>query len=194
MSLESFIALTLTKCGVEIVLLADRWLYLACAPLESRIAWTPTLDRLSFAHVSTTPDYIAVLDTATVSSKPKIVHMQMKNLPLDWKGYHAHGMDVVMSTVPGEKDIAWVYAVNHRPPEPAAEANKVGADSVVEIFKTKIGSNVLEHVRTVSDKLVVTPNDLVGRPDGKGFWVSNDHSVKVGLASIPPDIVGNPSD
>jgi len=98
-------------------------------------------------------------------------------------------MDVVTSTIPGEEDIAWVYAVNHRPPEPAADATKVGADSVVEIFKTKIGSNVLQHVRTVRDTHVVTPNDLVGRPDGKGFWASNDHSAKVGLASIPLDIV-----
>jgi len=182
------------KCWLEIVLLADRWFYLACSPLESRIAWAPVLDRLSFDHGSSTPDYIAVLDTASVSSGPKFRHVQMRNLPLNWKGYHAHGMDVVASTVPGEEDIAWVYAVNHRPPEPAADATKVGADSVVEIFKTKIGSNVLEHVRTVRDTHVVTPNDLVGRPDGKGFWVSNDHSAKVGLASIQLDIVGNPSD
>ena len=140
------------------------------------------------------PDYIAVLDTTTVSSKPKFWPMRMKNLPLDWKGYHAHGMDVVVSTVPGEEDIAWVYAVNHRPPEPAADAKKVGADSVVEIFKTKIGSDVLEHIRTVRDEHVVTPNDLVGRPDGKGFWASNDHSVKVGLASISLNIVGNSGD
>jgi arylesterase/paraoxonase len=116
----------------------------------------------------------------------------MTNLPLDWKGYHAHGMDVVRSTVPGEEDVAWVYAINHRPPEPPTDAPKVGADSVVEIFKTKIGSDVLKHVRTVRDyEHVVTPNELVGRPDGKGFWVSNDHKVKVGLVSIPLDTVGS---
>jgi len=103
-------------------------------------------------------------------------------------------MDVVASTVPGEEDIAWVYAVNHRPPEPAADADKVGADSVVEIFKTRIGGSVLDHVRTVRNERVVTPNDLVGRPDGKGFWVSNDHSTKVGLVSIPLNILGNPGD
>jgi len=51
----------------------------------------------------------------------------------------------------------------------------------VEIFKTRIGSDVLEHVRTVRDEHVVTPNDLVGRSDGKGFWVSNDRAMKVGL-------------
>ena len=93
--------------------------------------------------------------------------------------------------MPGEEDVVWVYAVNHRPPEPAADVRKVGADSVVEIFKTRIGSDVLEHVKTVRDKLVVTPNDLVGRPDGKGFWVSNDHSVKVGLVRILLDIMCN---
>jgi arylesterase / paraoxonase len=109
--------------------------------------------------------------------------MEMTNLPVDWKGYHAHGMDVVRSTLPGEEDTAWVYAVNHRPPESAADARKVGADSVVEIFKTRIGSDVLEHVRTVRDEHVVTPNDLVGRSDGKGFWVSNDRAMKVGLVS-----------
>lgn len=103
-------------------------------------------------------------------------------------------MDVVRSTVPGEEDFAWVYAINHRPPEPATDAHMVGADSVVEIFKTKIGSDVLEHVRTVRDELVVTPNELVGRSDGNGFWVSNDHAVKVGLVSISLDGVGNLSD
>jgi hypothetical protein len=71
----------------------------------------------------------------------------------------------------------------------------VGADSVAETFKTKIGSDAFEHVGTVCDyEREVTPNELVARPDGKGLWVSNEHKVKVGFENIPLDIVGTQCD
>lgn len=64
----------------------------------------------------------------------------------------------------------------------------------MEISETKIGSNVLEHIRTVRDEHVVTPNDLVGRSDGKELWASNGHSVKVVVVSNSLDIVGSTCD
>jgi len=57
--------------------------------------------------------------------------------------------------------------------------------------KTEIGGDVLEYVRTVRDE----HGSDTERSRGTGeSWVSNGHNVKVGLVSIPLDIVGNRGD
>jgi sugar lactone lactonase YvrE len=86
-------------------------------------------------------------------------------------------MDVVPSASNPEE--LYVYAINHRKPV-QGPGKEVGANSVVEIFKTKLGRNTLTHVRTVEDPVIDTPNDIVGSPDGKSFYFTNDHGAKVG--------------
>lgn len=110
----------------------------------------------------------------------------MTGLPTEkpnWRGLNLVGLDVVESDT--EKNVLWVYVINHRPPLPPATAKTHGADSSVEIFRTTAGSDTFEYVRTVDDpEYIVTPNDVVGLSDGSGFWVSNDHVTRVGLVSL----------
>jgi arylesterase/paraoxonase len=167
-------------------------LYLACSTPESRVKWTPALDRLEKPRLPTDPeqDYVAILDTSLPLSSQSYRKMRLTNLPLTdpkWRGINIHGMDVVDSDT--EPNVLWVYLINHRPPLPPSTPAE-GADSCVEIFKTTVGGDSLEYVRTIEGpEFLITPNDVVGQPDGEGFWTSNDHTAKVGLvSSIPQEV------
>lgn len=159
----------------KIKILTSGIMYLACAgTIQSRTAWMPTLDALNATAVlaRSIPDYLATYDLNT----GEITRLAVKGL-VDPRGLNLHGMDVV----PDETDPTklWIYLVNHRP---ELDSAYVGADSVIEIFKTQIGSNHVEWVQTVEDtQVMVTPNDIVGGANGQEFWFTNDNGVKVGM-------------
>ncbi|KAG8711452.1 hypothetical protein FRC09_020585, partial [Ceratobasidium sp. 395] len=138
----------------------------------------PTLDHLNAKALRELPskDYVATYEPQS----RRVTKLKVLGL-MDPRGLNLHGMDVVQD----ERDSAllWVYLVNHRPPlNSTIDAAKTGADSVVELFKTRIGSNSIEWVQTVSDpQVIVTPNDIVGGSNGKEFWFTNDHAVKTGV-------------
>jgi arylesterase / paraoxonase len=80
-----------------------------------------------------------------------------------------HGMDVVPSADPKK---LWIYLVNHRLPKGLDP--KDGFDSVVEVFETRVGETEVKHIRTFNDsRYIIHPNDVVGLPDGKGFYATN---------------------
>jgi len=77
--------------------------------------------------------------------------------------------------------------INHRPYADESgnylDATKIGANSTVEIFDLRKGSSELEHVKTIWDKAIATPNNLAATGDG-GFVFTNDHDLwKVGTVS-----------
>jgi sugar lactone lactonase YvrE len=90
-------------------------------------------------------------------------------------------MDVVPSS--SNPSDLFVYLVNHRAPLGGVLAKDVGADSAIEIFKTTVGAKNLTHLKTVESPVIITPNDIVGSPDGKSLYFTNDHGEKVGLVS-----------
>ena len=91
-------------------------------------------------------------------------------------------MDVMPSS--SDPQELFIYLVNHRIPLGDRSAEQIGADSVIEIFKTTVGGEVLTHIKTVESPIIVTPNDVVGSADGKSFYFTNDHDAKVGLVSF----------
>ncbi|KAG9103591.1 hypothetical protein FRC06_009725 [Ceratobasidium sp. 370] len=153
--------------------------YLACASSTwSRVDWAPAMEALNASAVraKTEQDYIATYDPRSRA----VTKLDLWGFS-DPRGLNVHGMDVV----PDERDpdMLWVYVVNHRPPlDPTVDASKVGADSVIEIFKARVGANWVEWVKTVGDSsVIITPNDVLGAANGEEFWFTNDHHVKVGL-------------
>jgi arylesterase/paraoxonase len=154
--------------------------YLACSTPSSRVHWTPALARLNASGISST-DYIGTYNPQTSA----ITRFTLSDFPTsDREGpqLSVHGMDVVPSSK-DPKDL-WVYLVNHRMPRDNGDPRVVGADSSVEVFKTRVGSGVLRHVRTYDDPaVIITPNDLVGASDGKSFYFTNDHGEKTGMVS-----------
>ena len=147
-------------------------LYLACSSPAKRQIWLPALRTLQDDNV-VLDDYMATYDPATGD----VTRLTFSGFPTS-QGYGSHGLDVVPSSADPKE--LFVYAVNHRKPV-HGQATLVGADSVVEIFKTTIGANTLTHVRTIESPIINTPNDLVGSPDGKSFYFTNDHGVKIGF-------------
>ena len=91
-------------------------------------------------------------------------------------------MDVVPSSS-NPKEL-FIYLVNHRIPLGDRNAQQVGADSVIEIFKTSVGGAVLTHIKTVEDPIIISPNDVIGSADGKSFYFTNDQPAKIGLVSF----------
>jgi arylesterase / paraoxonase len=122
-------------------------------------------------------DYIATYDPAT-SQVSRLRTPDFNN----GRGLSLHGMDVVPSS--SDPQELFIYLVNHRIPLGDRSAEQIGADSVIEIFKTTIGGEALIHIKTVEDPIIVTPNDVVGSADGKSFYFTNDHDAKVGLVSF----------
>ncbi|KAJ7703303.1 hypothetical protein B0H17DRAFT_1194495 [Mycena rosella] len=143
-------------------------LYLACSSPESRAHWTPAVGQLN-ASGPANDDYIATYDPTTGA---------IARLQPSFPGLSVHGMDVVPSALnPSE---LFIYAVNHRKPADAQSAPTTGADSTVEIFKTTVGNTALIHLHTLRDPIILTPNDVVGSPDGQSLFFTNDHSTKTG--------------
>lgn len=135
--------------------------------------WTPALDRLNASGRSDL-DYVATYDPQTDA-----INRLVFTGPLSSGSISLHGMDVVPSS--DEPSVLYVYLVNHRIPD-SADPPKVGADSVIEVFKTHIKSSTLEHVWTFHDPaVIITPNDVVGSSDGKSIHFTNDHKHKTGL-------------
>ena len=79
--------------------------------------------------------------------------------------------EVADAIVQSFKDVGFVYLINHRSPLDGKNPKLVGADSVIEIFQTRVTSNSLVHVATVQHPVISTPNDLVGYGDGKSFYL-----------------------
>jgi hypothetical protein len=148
-------------------------LYLACSTPSSRVHWTPALVYLNETGASFN-DYVASYDPET----SRITRFKVANFKSD-RGLSLHGMDVVPSSSNASE--LFVYLINHRAPLGDLRAKDVGADSVIEIFKTTLGSDTLTHIKTVQDTVIFTPNDVVGSSDGKSFYFTNDHGEKVGL-------------
>ena len=149
-------------------------LYLACSTPAERRRWVPALGVLDEDGVAF-DDYIAIYDPATGA----VTRLTFSGFPTP-QGYSSHGLDVVPSA--SNPNQLFVYAVNHRKPV-RGPRKLTGADSVVEIFEATIGGNTLTHLKTVESPVINTPNDIIGASDGRSFYFTNDHGVKVGFVS-----------
>lgn len=146
-------------------------LYLACSTLSSRTLWLPPLGRLNTTGSGS--NYIATYDPRTST----ISRLDVTDYKSD-RGLSVLGMDVVPST--SNPDDLFLYLPNHRAPTDGKNAREVGADASIEIFRTFAGSRKMVHLATIEDPLIITPNDIVGSPDGKSFYFTNYYGSKVG--------------
>ncbi|KAF8664369.1 hypothetical protein AX16_000741 [Volvariella volvacea WC 439] len=148
-------------------------LYLACSTPSNRRHWMPAGGHFNVTGAGR--DYLATYDPTTQAvHRLKIV--DFKNAD---RGLSVHGMDVVQSSTDPQK--LFVYLINHRVPIDQ-DPHLVGADSVIEIFEAQVGSQTLSHLRTIEDPAIITPNDVVGSPDGQSFYFTNDHGSKISFA------------
>jgi arylesterase / paraoxonase len=142
---------------------------MACSTQESRPHWLPSVGRLNATGKSST-DYVAVFDPEA----EKITRLKVPSFKYP-RGLSVHGMDVVQSKQYPEQLL--IYLINHREPLAPADARDIGADSVVEIFRTSIGSEEMEYVTTFKDPVIATPNDVVAGDEDLSFYFTNDHGI-----------------
>ena len=145
--------------------------YLACSTLESRKVWAPYFN--IFTKPST-EDYVALYNPANPTTEA-FTRLRLEGFT-DPRGLNTHGMDLVPSSKNPKE--AFIYLVNHRP-YLDGNSTELGANSVIEVFRTVVGSDTLVHVTTFEDpEVVYTPNSVSGSPDGDWAFFTNDFASK----------------
>lgn len=141
--------------------------------------------------------YIAIYDP----SSEKVTKLTAKGFDSP-RGLSPGGMDVVPST--RNPDELTIYVINVRPPfvdlDPdlppgireakrdeiaSARTKGEGPDPSIEVFRYFLGGDSIQHVATwTDDKVVISPNDVVGLPDGKGAWFTNPMPYRTGIVRV----------
>ena len=132
-------------------------------------------------------DYIAVFDLASRSYR----RLTLKGLPEEANGIWVHGIDLWRS--PKDPNHLTIFINSHRPPKNRALAPTQGADSVIEIFETLVGTDEARYVKTVKSPHIRTPNNIAATGP-RSFYVSNDHRYKTHWSRKLEIIKATPSD
>ncbi|PNY23698.1 Serum paraoxonase/arylesterase 1 [Tolypocladium capitatum] len=155
----------------------SKLLFTACEDTETtRHFWFPPLANYDNpSSAAKARGSLKVIDPVT---------LQAQTLALqNFKGpFITHGIDVIDD--PGQRGRAvYIFAVNHIPNRDWYEKGDSEAPkshSVVEVFHHIIGSKAAQHIRSVWDPLMRTPNDIFGISPSS-FFVTNDHYYKEGI-------------
>lgn len=159
-----------------------------CSDRTSRKHWVPATLHLNATQLpEKSTDYIAVFDLASRSYR----RLTLKGLPEEAQGIWVHAIDLWRS--PKDPNHLTIFINSHRPPKNRALAPKEGADSVVEIFETLVGTDEASYVKTVKDPLVRTPNNIAATGP-RTFYVSNDHRYKQHWSRAYEILKATPSD
>ena len=122
----------------------------------------------------------------------------MKSTRLTFKNFKGpfitHGIDIIPDPAK-PKTAVYIFAVNH-PPSPeflkcaSPSQCKVGtkARSQIELFHHTLGSTTIQHVRTIRDKYITTPNDIYAQSP-TSFFVTNDHFYREGILRETEDLL-----
>jgi arylesterase/paraoxonase len=87
--------------------------------------------------------------------------------------FNLHGLDVYVDRTSHDGQArATLFIINHMRPPYGQDAERVGADSVVEVFETALGSDTITHVKTVSHDLILTPNSVLAL-SSSSFYLTN---------------------
>ena len=135
--------------------------------------WTPTLLVLKESALpDKSTDYVAMVDLKS----QRHVKLKLAGMPASSRGLYTHGIDAWVD--PKDPKSITLFLVSHPPQSAPHQSAVLGADSVVEIFTTTLGSHELNWVKTVRSDLIRTPNS-VAAVGPRQFYVTNDHAHKV---------------
>ena len=170
-------------------------LFLSCISPVLRSQWFPSAGAHNVSAAGA--GYIATYDP----SSKKVTKLVANGFDSP-RGLTPLGMDVVPST--RNPDELTIYVTNMRPPFvdldsslppgireakrdeiASTRAREEGADPSIEVFRHVLGGESMQHVATWADeKIVISPNDVAGLPDGKGCWVTNTVAHKIGIVRL----------
>ncbi|KAE8350955.1 hypothetical protein BDV28DRAFT_138133 [Aspergillus coremiiformis] len=147
-----------------------------------RFKWFPPLENFEGPGDST--GSIHVIDPST-----------MKSIRLGFENFSGplitHGIDVLED--PDRPNAVYIFVVNHLPnvdyyqvDVPVQDVPK--ARSQIELFHHVLGSNTVQHVRSILHSLIVTPNDVYAESP-QSFYVTNDHFYRGGFKRQVEDLI-----
>ncbi|KNC99823.1 uncharacterized protein SPPG_05197 [Spizellomyces punctatus DAOM BR117] len=143
--------------------------FMPCSSVEGRQSFFPPLAHFGEEKETTEPVYVYDI------KKKSVKRLTLKGFPHE---LHTHGVGLWQD--PADSSSIYLFFINHRP-----------SGSVVEIFTHELGTDVLNHIETVSHPLILTPNDIV--PIGpRTFYVSNDHHFRKGAWRVFEDFTRRP--
>lgn len=122
-------------------------------------------------------DTIKIYDTNTGD----VSTVTIENRPTHLTNLHLHAIDAWIDPKDSEKLTFFIN--NHG--VPVGDPHKVGADSTIEIFESRLGSKTWRHIQTVRHDLVLTPNNIVSTGP-RSFYISNDHFHKTSAKRALP--------
>ncbi|KAG6010170.1 hypothetical protein E4U21_007647 [Claviceps maximensis] len=156
-------------------------LFTACEGTEhTRHAWFPGLGVLDDPTTGLRAQG-ALQTVDPVTMKAKKLRFTNFNGP-----FVTHGIDVLDDPERKEGEAVYIFAVNHVPsPAYAQDKNtkEPKARSIIEVFHHFIGSDTVDHVRSVWHPLITTPNDIIALSP-TSFFVTNDHYYREGLLRL----------
>ncbi|KAJ3342811.1 hypothetical protein HDU93_000941 [Gonapodya sp. JEL0774] len=133
--------------------------FMACGDPTNRLKWfPPILPMCTDKNAAGNRDTPYKYDPETATLTP----LKLKHYDGDLR---LHGLSLYQEDEePGK---VWLHFVNHR-----------GSGSCVTMFKHFLGTDELDHVGTVCNDLIVSPND-VAATSRNSFYVTNDHRYSV---------------
>ncbi|KAG5922087.1 hypothetical protein E4U42_005605 [Claviceps africana] len=160
-------------------------LFTACEGTEhTRMVWFPPLAMFDDpAAALRAQGALEVIDPHTMKAK-KLTFTNF-NGP-----FVTHGIDIIDDPEREKGQAVYIFAVNHVPsPAYAHDKNAKGhkARSIIEVFHHYIGSDTVDHVRSVWHPLITTPNDILAITP-TSFFVTNDHYHREGLLRLVGDV------
>ncbi|KAF7563919.1 hypothetical protein G7046_g182 [Stylonectria norvegica] len=164
---------------------STRQLFLACSDPVARSLWMPTVAHLNISARSQR-DSLVVLDI----DSPVGDAFELRSLKTpDFTGtsgdklLHLAGFAGIEHENEGRVEL---LVVNFRPSVDAVTGDYldqplVGANATIELFETGPKAEELKHVRTYSNKYIITPNRVAALSSNL-FYFTNDHGPhKIGL-------------
>ncbi|KDE03691.1 hypothetical protein MVLG_05822 [Microbotryum lychnidis-dioicae p1A1 Lamole] len=172
-----------TKCQrvPDLPAVEDAWIdydadeaYLCGSSQESRQHWLPAILHLNASKLPEhSVDYVAVMDLNTLKHR----RLEIVAPTEVTKDFNTHAIEGFHRA--SDRKHLTLFLNSHRPPAEGRDlAPKLGADSVIEVFETRTGSNQLKWLKTIRHPLIRTPNNIVATSE-TSFYVTNDHRHKV---------------
>ncbi|KAF3767168.1 calcium-dependent phosphotriesterase [Cryphonectria parasitica EP155] len=161
---------------------ATRQLFLGCSDAGSRSQWVPGEGEFNVTG-RPTQDAIIIMNMDT---------LDIRKLPaVGFTGTAGDGIMNIFGFTGLDKDDGSIelFVTNFRPSvdhatgQVLSDQAAVGANGTIEVFRFGPHAETLEHVRTLADPVITSPN-RVAAVEGTGLYITNDHGQqKTGLRS-----------
>ncbi|KAI9504957.1 hypothetical protein GGI25_001750 [Coemansia spiralis] len=157
--------------------------YMACGNRGARMRWLDTKSKYNPIYEQFN-DHVVVMDTKNNLKILKVLELteggiggKMTLVPFQ-QDFRVHGFDIYWDNV--DPEVLTFMFVNHQ-----------RSGNAISIFKHKIGSEYIQHIKTVRSHLLYSPNDVVATSRST-FYATNELAYTRGLMRKIEILLGMP--